>query len=87
VGPDRVLGRERPGHARRGRQRGARGAEPRAHHGGALALLEDLYKRQRNWDSYVEILIAQAPAGDDDPYKLREAYREVLRYEPQHWAR
>ena len=30
VGADRVLGRERPGHARRGRQRRARGAEPRA---------------------------------------------------------
>ena len=30
VGPDRVLERERPGAARRGGQRGARGAEPRA---------------------------------------------------------
>ena len=54
-------------------------------HGGALALLEDLYRRQRNWDRYVEILIRKAPArGSTIPYKLLEAYREVLRYEPQH---
>jgi len=53
-------------------------------HGGALALLEDLYKRQRNWDAYVDILARKHQLGSDDPYKLLEAYREVLRYEPQH---
>ena len=53
-------------------------------HGGALALLEDLYKRQRNWDSYVEILNHKHQLATDDPYKLREAFAEVLRYEPQH---
>jgi tetratricopeptide (TPR) repeat protein len=53
-------------------------------HGGALALLEDLYKRQRNWDRYVEILGHKYQLAIDDPYKLLEAYREVLRYEPQH---
>src|SRR5262245_54698983 len=53
-------------------------------HGGALALLEDLYRRQRNWDSYVEILGRKHQLVSDDPYKLLEAYREVLRYEPQH---
>jgi len=53
-------------------------------HGGALALLEDLYRRQRNWDSYVEILIRKHQLAIDDPYKLLESYREVLRYEPQH---
>jgi tetratricopeptide (TPR) repeat protein len=53
-------------------------------HGGALALLEDLYKRQRSWDRYVEILGRKHQLVSDDPYKLLEAYREVLRYEPQH---
>ncbi|HEY7375473.1 MAG TPA: tetratricopeptide repeat protein, partial [Polyangia bacterium] len=53
-------------------------------HGGALALLEDLYKRQRSWDRYVEILSRKHQLVSDDPYKLLEAYREVLRYEPQH---
>ena len=46
-------------------------------HGGALALLEDLYKRQRNWDSYVEILTHKHQLATDDPYKLREAFAEV----------
>jgi golgin subfamily B member 1 len=53
-------------------------------HGGALALLEDLYRRQRSWDRYVEILAHKHQLANDDPYKLQEAYREVLRYEPQH---
>jgi tetratricopeptide (TPR) repeat protein len=53
-------------------------------HGGALALLEDLYRRQRNWDSYVDILNHKHQLAIDDPYKLQEAFREVLRYEPQH---
>ncbi|HMF42264.1 MAG TPA: hypothetical protein VKQ32_16430 [Polyangia bacterium] len=53
-------------------------------HGGALALLEDLYKRQRNWDAYVDIVARKHELVHDDPYKLLEAYREVLRYEPQH---
>src|SRR5262245_25548111 len=53
-------------------------------HGGALALLEDLYKRQRNWDSYVDILVHKHVHAGEDPYKLLEAYRELLRYEPQH---
>jgi tetratricopeptide (TPR) repeat protein len=53
-------------------------------HGGALALLEDLYKRQRQWDRFVEILAHRYQLGTEDPYKLLEAYREVLRYEPQH---
>ena len=53
-------------------------------HGGALALLEDLYRRQRQWDRYVEILVHKQGLGTEDPYKLADAYREVLRYEPQH---
>src|SRR6476646_1758109 len=53
-------------------------------HGGALALLEDLYRRQRSWDRYVEILAHKHQLANDDPYKLQEAYGEVLRYEPQH---
>ena len=53
-------------------------------HGGALALLEDLYKRQRNWDSYVEILNAQAPAGDRRSLQARGSVRRGARYEPTH---
>src|SRR5262245_2133440 len=53
-------------------------------HGGALALLEDLYRRQRSWDRYVEILAHKHHLAIDDSYKLKEAYQEVLRYEPQH---
>ena len=56
-------------------------------HGGALALLEDLYRRQRSWDRYVEILAHKHQLANDDPYKLQEAYGEVLRYEPQHAGR
>ena len=40
-------------------------------HGGALALLENLYRRQRSWDRYIEIL-ARRRRPDDDPYKLIE---------------
>src|SRR6187401_1573371 len=46
-------------------------------HGGALALLEDLYKRQRNWASYVDILNHKYQLATEDPYKLREAFAEV----------
>ena len=56
-------------------------------HGGALALLEDLYKRQRQWDRYVEILAHKHQLATEDPYKLLESFREVLRYEPQHVRR
>jgi tetratricopeptide (TPR) repeat protein len=53
-------------------------------HGGALTLLEDLYRRQRSWDRYVEILAKKRLTPNDDPYKLADAFREVLRYEPRH---
>ena len=53
-------------------------------HGGALSLLEELYRRQRSWDPYVEILGRKHEAPGSDPYRLVDAYREVLRYEPQH---
>ena len=53
-------------------------------HGGALALLENLYKRQRSWDRYIEILARKRTRPDYDPYKLIDAYREVLKYEPNH---
>ena len=53
-------------------------------HGGALMLLEDLYRRQRSWDQYVDILARKRRTPNDDPYKLAEGYREVLRYEPRH---
>jgi golgin subfamily B member 1 len=53
-------------------------------HGGALALLENLYRRQRSWDRYVETLGRRRQAPGADPGKLGEAYREVLRYEPRH---
>jgi len=53
-------------------------------HGGALALLEDLYKRQRNWDDYVQILGKKWNDPYRDHYKIADSYGEVLRYEPQH---
>jgi len=53
-------------------------------HGGALALLENLYRRQRSWDRYVEILARRRQLPGADPSKVGEAYREVLRYEPRH---
>jgi tetratricopeptide (TPR) repeat protein len=53
-------------------------------HGGALALLEELYRRQRSWDAYVEVLGRRHDAAGSDPYRLLDPYREVLRYEPQH---
>jgi lipopolysaccharide biosynthesis regulator YciM len=53
-------------------------------HGGALALLENLYRRQRGWDRYVEILARRRQLPGADPSKIGDAYREVLRYEPRH---
>ena len=53
-------------------------------HGGALALLENLYRRQRNWDRYVQILGRKRERPGADPGKLGDAYREVLRYEARH---
>src|SRR4051812_26536006 len=53
-------------------------------HGGALSFLEGLYRRQRSWDSYVAVLGRKYEATGSDPYPLIDAYREVLRYEPQH---
>jgi tetratricopeptide (TPR) repeat protein len=53
-------------------------------HGGALVLLEELYRRQRNWDRYVEILARKRERPGTDAAKLADAYREVLRYEPRH---
>ena len=53
-------------------------------HGGALALLENLYRRQRSWDRYVEILARRRQLPGAEPSKAGEAYREVLRYEPRH---
>ena len=53
-------------------------------HGGALALLENLYRRMRSWDRLVEILDKKRALPGNDPYRLADAYREVLRYEPQH---
>jgi tetratricopeptide (TPR) repeat protein len=55
-------------------------------HGGALALLEDLYRRQKAWDRYVEILERKWHDPYRDHYKIAECYGEVLRYEPQHRA-
>jgi tetratricopeptide (TPR) repeat protein len=52
-------------------------------HGGALTLLEDLYRRQRNWEGYVAILAKKLEAPGADPYKLIDAHREVLKYEPR----
>jgi tetratricopeptide (TPR) repeat protein len=53
-------------------------------HGGALALLENLYRRQRSWDRYVEILARRRQLPGADPSRIGDSYREVLRYEPRH---
>ena len=53
-------------------------------HGGALALLENLYRRQRGWDRYVEILARRRQLPGAELSKVGDAYREVLRYEPRH---
>src|SRR5215471_7056693 len=53
-------------------------------HGGALALLQTLYRRQRAWDRLVEILAKKRENPHRDDQKIAEAYSEILRYEPQH---
>jgi tetratricopeptide (TPR) repeat protein len=53
-------------------------------HGGALALLQSLYRRLRDWDRLVEILAKKWDNPHRDDSKIVEAYGEVLRYEPQH---
>ena len=46
-------------------------------HGGALALLENLYRRQRSWDRYVEILARERPARRPRP--VQAAARRTAR--------
>jgi tetratricopeptide (TPR) repeat protein len=53
-------------------------------HGGALALLEGLYRRQQRWDLFVDVLGKKWNDPYRDHYKIAEGYAEVLRYEPQH---
>ncbi len=53
-------------------------------HGGALALLENLYRRQRSWDRYVDVLGRRRAQPGADAAHFPDAYREVLRYEPRH---
>jgi tetratricopeptide (TPR) repeat protein len=53
-------------------------------HGGALALLEDLYRRQRSWDNFVEVLDRKWGTPYRDHYKIAEAYAEALKFEPEH---
>ncbi len=53
-------------------------------HGGALAMLESLTRRQRNWDGYVAVLARKRDGATVDPEKLADGYREVLRFEPRH---
>jgi len=53
-------------------------------HGGALALLENIYRRLRNWDRFVEVLGRRRVQPGADAARLVEAYKEVLRYEPRH---
>ena len=85
VGADRVLGRERPGPARGGGERRARGAEPapdpRRRAGaarGSVPAAAQLGSLRRDPG-------AQAPARRTTiRTSCIEAYREVLRYEPQH---
>lgn len=53
-------------------------------HGGALAMLESIYRRQRNWDRLVEILDKRNALVGNDADRVAESYREVLRHDPQH---
>jgi tetratricopeptide (TPR) repeat protein len=53
-------------------------------HGGALMLLAEVYRRQRNWDRCVEMLSRMRERPGTDAGKLADSYREVLRYEPRH---
>jgi tetratricopeptide (TPR) repeat protein len=53
-------------------------------HGGALALLESVYRRQRAWDAYIEILARKWDDPYRDHYKIAEGYEEVLRDDPAH---
>jgi tetratricopeptide (TPR) repeat protein len=55
-----------------------------ATHGGALTLLEDIYRRQRSWDRFVEVLAKKWENPYRDHYKIAEAYAEALKLEPEH---
>ncbi|HET6282134.1 MAG TPA: tetratricopeptide repeat protein [Polyangia bacterium] len=55
-----------------------------ASHGGALTLLEGIYRRQRNWDQLVEILSLKWDTPYRDEAKIAEAYAEILRADPAH---
>jgi golgin subfamily B member 1 len=53
-------------------------------HGGAIAVLENLYRRQRDWGGYVEVLDRKWSVSPRDPEKMAEAYADVLKNEPGH---
>lgn len=53
-------------------------------HGGALTLLEGIYRRQRAWDQLSEILVLKWQTPYRDEPKIAEAYAEILRAEPKH---
>jgi tetratricopeptide (TPR) repeat protein len=56
-------------------------------HGGALALLEGIYRRQRDWDALGRVLTLKWQTPYRDEPKIAEAFAEILRAEPQHpWA-
>jgi tetratricopeptide (TPR) repeat protein len=53
-------------------------------HGGALTLLEDVYRRQRSWDRFVEVLALKWQNPYRDHYKIADAYEGALKSEPEH---
>jgi tetratricopeptide (TPR) repeat protein len=53
-------------------------------HGGALTLLEDIYRRQRSWDRFVEVLAQKWQNPYRDHYKIADAYVDALKSEPEH---
>lgn len=55
-------------------------------HGGALTLLQSLYRRLRAWDRLIEVLATKTAQPDRDPERLAAAYGEILRYEPRHFG-
>src|SRR5436853_245 len=55
-----------------------------ADHGGALALLETLYRRRGDWDRLADVLDRKWMDRFRDPNRIADVYGEILRAEPKH---
>ncbi len=54
-----------------------------ANHGGALALLEALYRRRSDWDRLADVLDRKWMDRFRDPNRIADVYGEILRAEPR----